>query len=256
MINKMQKALNTTSLGRSCFYFSSIDSTSTYIKKMWKHLPHGHTVIAAEQSAGRGRTGKTFYSPKNDGLYFSFILKEEKYLNDPLFTVKMSYAVCTAIDMLTQTETVKIKWINDIYIEKKKLSGILCEAVRQDNSRGIIVGIGVNFYVNKSELPSELKNKIGSLKDVVKRELDKMTLCGYILNKVEELYSGDEIPNASFLELYRRRSAVLGKEITVLKDGGFLRAAALEIADDGGLVVRYVNGITEKLVAGEISIAI
>ncbi len=253
MISQIQNKLTAEYLGKSCSYFTVLNSTSTYIKSMWQYLPHGHTVIAAEQLSGRGRSGKSFYSPKGDGLYFSVLLKEKKYLDDPLFTVKMSYAVCRAIDKLTGTEDVKIKWVNDIYAGQKKLSGILCESLKDEASRGIIVGVGINFVLNKGEIPAELKGKIGCLRDVVKKELDKAELCALILNGIEEMYDTPE-SCSDFLSVYRKRSAVLGKEIGVLKDGAFVRAAALDISDDGGLLVRYENGITEKLTAGEISI--
>lgn len=255
MIGEIQKQLCTKVLGRSCFYFDSLDSTSTYIKKMWKHLPDGHTVIACEQLSGRGRSGKTFYSPKGDGLYFSFLLKDKKYLNDPLFTVKMSYVVCKAIDTLTDTEDVKIKWVNDIYVGSKKISGILCEALSDGENSGIIVGIGVNFILNKGVMPSELKGKVGSLRDVVKKMFSKEKLCALILNGVEEMFDKPE-NKAEFLSVYRKRSAVLGKEIQVIKNNEAVRAAALDIADDGGLLVRYKNGVTEKLTAGEVSVGV
>ena len=220
---------------------------------MWKALPHGHTVIAREQLAGRGRSGKSFYSPKDDGLYFSFLLKDEKYLNDPMFTVKMSYILCKAIDKLTETEDVKIKWVNDIYIGPKKIAGILCEALSDKEQKGIIVGIGVNFTLNKGEVPQELRGKIGCLRDVAKKPYRKEKLCALILDGVEESFATNN-SSSDFLSLYRKRSSILGKEIKVLKNGEFIRAAALNISEDGGLVVRYENGITEKLTAGEISI--
>ena len=253
MISEINKHLNTKTLGKSCFCFSSLDSTSTYIKTAWKSFPCGHTVIAGEQHAGRGRTGKSFYSPKDRGLYFSVLLRDKKYLDDPLFTVKMSYVLCKAIDKLTETEDVKIKWVNDIYAGSKKIAGILCEALNDGGQRGIIAGFGINFILNKGEVPSELKGKIGSLRDVVKKELSKAELCAYILNGIEEMYESSKNTDY-FLSLYRKRSAVLGKEINVLKNGEFIRAAALDISDDGGLLVRYGDGVTEKLTAGEISI--
>ena len=254
MISNIQKQLITKKLGRSCFCYSFLDSTSTHIKRSWKYLADGHTVIADEQHSGRGRSGKTFYSPKGDGLYFSVLLKDKKYLNDPLFTVKMSYVLCKAIDKLTETEEVKIKWVNDIYAGSKKIAGILCEALNEDGQRGIIAGFGINFVLNKGEVPSELKGKIGSLRDVVKKDLNKSELCAYILNGIEEIYESSE-NTENFLSVYRKRSVVLGKEINVLKKGEFIRAAALDISHDGGLLVRYENGVTEKLTAGEISIS-
>ncbi len=255
VINEMQKWLQTQALGKNCFCFESLDSTSSYIRRMWQLLPHGHTVIAEEQHSGRGRQGKSFYSPKGTGLYFSFLLKDEKYINDPLFTVKMSYAVCCAVDELTETEDVKIKWVNDIYTEDKKIAGILCEALNEKGSQGIIVGVGVNFSLDKAEIPSELKGKIGSLRDVTKKKQSREKLCALILNQVEKLYL-QGISDKELLVNYRKRSNVLGREIKVIKNNEELRAAALDIAADGGLLVRYESGITEKLTAGEISIAV
>lgn len=255
MTGEILKQLTTETLGRSCFYFNALDSTSTYIKRMWKALPDGHTVISREQLSGRGRSGKTFYSPKDDGLYFSFLLKDEKYLNDPLFTVKMSYILCKAIDALTETQDVTIKWVNDIYIGSKKIAGILCEALNDAEQKGIIVGIGVNFVLNKGEVPSELRGKIGSLRDVSKKGCSKERLCALVLNGVEEAFSNTSCRD-DFLSLYRSRSAVLGREIKVLKDGEYVKAAALDISEDGGLLVRYSDGVTEKLTAGEISTAL
>ncbi len=246
-------SLNTRTLGHSFAHFDSIDSTSTYIRSFLPYLGHGFTVLADEQLSGRGRSGKSFYSPKNDGLYFSFLLKEPRYLNDPLFTVRISFAVCSAIDRLTQTCIASVKWVNDIYADTKKIAGILCEA--PGNHEGLIIGIGVNFMVDKAVVPHTLRHTIGSLRDLATGIYSKERLCAYILNEVEGMYDAFESDEA-FLAAYRRRSAVLGREVKVLKNGEEHRAAALDIAPDGGLIVRYADGITEKLCGGEVSLDI
>ncbi len=248
-----QESLQTHALGRTFAHFDSLDSTSTYIRSLVPFMGHGFTVLADEQLSGRGRSGKSFYSPKNDGLYFSFIIKEACYLNDPLFTIRISYAVCLAIDRLTDTMGASIKWVNDIYCDTKKIAGILCEAPA--GQKAYIVGIGVNFTVDKAVVPHTLRYSIGSLHDLVSGVLSKERLCAGILNELEEMYASP-LDNEAFLEAYRRRSAVLGKEILVLKNNEEKRAAALAIAPDGGLVVRYPDGITEKLVAGEVSLKV
>lgn len=246
-------SLNTRALGHSFACFDSIDSTSTYIRSFLPYLSHGFTVIANEQLSGRGRSGKSFYSPKNDGLYFSFLLKEPRFVNDPLFTVRISYAVCTAIDRLTQTCIASVKWVNDIYADTKKIAGILCEA--PGSHEGLIIGIGVNFMVDKAVVPHDLRYTIGSLRDLTTGVFSKERLCAYILNEVEGMYDAFDSDEA-FLEAYRSRSAVLGREVKVLKNGQERRAAALNIAPDGGLIVRYADGITEKLSGGEVSLDI
>lgn len=254
-ISEVFEHLETKALGRNCFYLCSLDSTSTYIRNNLNALRHGHTVIALEQGSGRGRSGKSFYSPKNNGLYFSFLLTEEKYTKDPLFTVKISLAVCKAIDETTGTDKAKIKWVNDIYAVNKKIAGILCEAVETNGKRGIIVGVGVNLHIDKDEIPDELKGKIGSIEDLSAKGVCADKLCAAILNQTEGLWSG-AVSDMEFHKQYRIRSAVLGREIKVLKNNEELRAAALDIAPDGGLLVRYASGITEKLTAGEISILV
>lgn len=251
----MQKNLNTKVLGKSGFSFSSLDSTSTYIRSVWTNLPDGHTVSADEQQSGRGRTGKSFYSPKSSGLYFSCLLKEDKYISDPLFTVKISYALLCAIDEITGTESASIKWVNDIYAGQKKVAGILCEFVKDGDNRAIIMGIGVNLSFNKGEAPQELRNIVGGLENIARKKYSREELMAKILNHIERIYSG-EVANEEFLSLYRKRSAVLGREINVIKPDGTHRAAALDIMEDAGLLVRYENGYSEKLTAGEISIVL
>lgn len=255
-ISEIFEHLETKELGRSCFYFNSLDSTSSYIRNNIKAFGNGHTVVALEQGSGRGRSGKSFYSPKYDGLYFSFLLTDERYTTDPLFTVKISLAVCKAIDVVAGNENARIKWVNDIYAGNKKIAGILCEAVDVGGERGIIVGVGINLNVDKGALPSELKGKIGSVKELTSgKGVDADILCAEVLNQTEMLwYSG--VADNEFYTQYRSRSVVLGREIKVLKNNEELRAAALDIAPDGGLFVRYENGITEKLTAGEISIIV
>lgn len=254
-ISELQSELSMESLGRTCSLFESIDSTSSYLRRNIEDLPDGHLALANEQLAGRGRTGKTFYSPKGDGLYFSFILRDKKYTCDPLLTIKLSYAVCRAIDKLTGTEKVGIKWVNDIYFDGRKLAGVLCEKVKSGEEEAIIVGIGVNFRFDKGEAPKELRSKCGSLREVTKKDLSRAKLCALILSETEDMYRRN-IGDEEFIALYRARSIVLGREIRVIKNGEEIRAAAMDIAKDGALAVRYEDGVTEYLSAGEISVVV
>lgn len=245
--------LHTVSLGRNLAHFSALDSTSSYIRRMLAVCPAGFTAVADGQTAGRGRTGKSFYSPKDDGLYFSFLITDERAVNDPLFTVKLSYALCKAVDSVTGTESVGIKWVNDLYIGEKKLAGILCEAVTAGEKKGVIVGVGINLTVDKGAVPQELRSRIGSLRDVTKKRVRRETLLAAILNETEALYAAP-LSKEAFLDAYRARSVILGREINVVKEGLELRAAALDIDENGALAVRYATGFTEKLACGEVSI--
>ena len=143
--------------GKTFTVLSSVDSTNKYLKALSPVLPDGHAVIADEQLSGRGRQGKSFYSPLDEGLYLSVLIKNPEVISAGLITARVSLAVCRAIDTLTGTSNangVGIKWVNDIYFGGKKLCGILCEKFSlSDGSDCVIVGIGVNLKLSKSNLP-------------------------------------------------------------------------------------------------------
>ncbi len=250
----MTARLCTHTLGRNVVAYASCGSTQTELRRLRKTAPDGFTVIADEQLSGRGRTGNAFYSPKGEGLYVSFFVTEPKCLADALFTVRMSYALCRAVDRVTETESVGIKWVNDIYYREKKIAGILCERVTDGENDAILVGVGVNLALDKGKVPSDLKGKIGCLRDVTGRHIPAENLCAAILNETEELCCESPAPAEQLLAAYRKRSCVLGKEITVLKDGKELRAAALAVNETGALVVRYADGYTEALTGGMVSL--
>ncbi len=254
-ITSVQNLLETEFLGRNFVFLNSVDSTNNYLKERWQFLKHGCTVVAETQLSGRGRTGKSFFSPPKTGLYMSFLLRGKKYASDALITAKMSYALCKAVDKLTDTSSAGIKWVNDVYVSNKKIAGILCEKVSDGRDEAVIVGIGVNFSLDRLSLPSDIKNTAGSLRDITKKKLHRSALCAYVLNEVEKIYSED-LSGKKFISEYRNRSIVLGKEITVIKGDKKLRAAAVDIDSNGALAVRYENGFTEKLSSGEISILV
>lgn len=243
--------------GSTLSLLSFADSTNNYIRRLSDILPNGHTVIATEQFSGRGRQGKSFFSPSGNGLYMSILFREPHLVNDGLFTAKISIAVCRAIDRITGTDGnggVGIKWVNDIYFGSRKLCGILCERLAdKDGAPYVIAGIGVNLRTDNSELPKDIRAVACSLFDITRTLYDKYELCALILEELEKVFEED---NKDVLEKYRQRSVVLGHEITVIRSGENIRAAALDICDDGSLLVRYEDGFTAKLCGGEISIRV
>ena len=237
---------------------SGIDSTNSYLRRLSEVLPDGHLAVAGEQLSGRGRQGKSFFSPSDDGLYMSLLVKESKQVNDPLLTAKVSLAVCRAIDEVTgtnMTNGVGIKWVNDVYFGSKKLCGILCEKLTDLSGKPyVIIGIGVNIYTDLLKYPKELRNVACSLYDIMHKQCDKYKLCAFIVSELEKLLESSD--NDAVLKEYRARSIVLGHEIIVIRDNQKIRAAALDICDDGALLVRYEDGFTSKLCGGEISIRV
>ncbi len=259
MNTKPLSEMCTHTVGKNAGFFSSLDSTNSHAKKIAHLLSDGHVIVAREQLSGRGRQGKSFYSPENGGLYMSIVVKNKQAIEDKLFTVKACLAVCMAIDRLCGTGEkagVGIKWVNDIFFGGKKLCGILCEHFTDKNGEECVVaGFGINFKLDSSKLPTELRRTVTSLYDMTKKRYDPVTLCAYICEEAEKLLYDSIFSEDDVISMYKRRSVVIGKEISILTaDEAPVRAAALDICPDGALLVRTQDGFTKKLCGGEISI--
>ena len=169
---KQFEELSTEKVGKSFSVFSSLGSTNSYARDNVSILGDGHLIVSDEQLSGRGRQGKSFYSP-DGGLYMSLVIKDEKAVNDGLFTVKACLGVCRAIDRLcgvTESNGVGIKWVNDIYFAGKKLCGILCERLTDEDGTGcVIAGFGINFKLDYSNVPSDIRKTVTSLFDITKK---------------------------------------------------------------------------------------
>lgn len=244
-------------MGKNYTVLSSIDSTNNYVKEHAEILPDGHVILAYEQLSGRGRQGKSFYSPAGEGLYMSILLKNPDTVTDELFTAKISLAVCRAIDRLTGTDNnsgVGIKWVNDVYFGKKKLCGILCERFRtKSGNTYVVAGIGVNIRLTSGMIPKDLRSTVTSLYDITKITYDKFELASLICREFERVFA---LSNDEAIAEYKRRSIVIGREISIVREEGNIRAAALDICEDGALLVRTEEGYTQKLCGGEITIRI
>ena len=182
----------------SVLHYDVIDSTNLEAKRQIKQGAKCPFVVVADaQTAGKGRMGRQFYSPDKTGLYMSFVYEPETDFKDSVtVTSAAAVAVVRAIEELTDLSP-KIKWVNDIYIDDKKVSGILTEAVTGDKTL-IIVGIGVNITTDK--FPNEIKNTATSLNQAV----DKSNLLLSIVKHLLELISG--LPQRTFLPKYKQKS--------------------------------------------------
>lgn len=234
--------------------FKSLDSTNNEAKKMAVNkAPSGSLILSEEQTAGRGRRGKDFFSPANSGIYMSLILRPQLSVEDiTLVTTGASVAVSRAIEKLFNL-TPKIKWINDIYIDDKKVCGILTEGVtdfESGNIEAIILGIGINF--NTMNFPEELKKKAGSLILEKISKISRNTLISQIVIEIFKVL--DEIPKREYLQEYKERSWILGNKIEVLGANETYKAKALDINEKGELIIALENGEIKTLLSGEVSI--
>ncbi|WP_027400213.1 biotin--[acetyl-CoA-carboxylase] ligase [Anaerovorax odorimutans] len=248
------------------FVFKTLESTNQTLKKMAiDGAKEGTMVISQEQTKGKGRMGRSFFSQSKSGIYMSILLKPNFGISKSvLITTAASVAVCRAIKKLTNADP-KIKWVNDIYINNKKICGILTEAVTDFESgqiEHIVLGIGVNF--NTEDFPKEISNVAGSLNT---KNTSRNELIAEIYKEV--LSINNNLESREFIKDYRSLSLVLGKEIRIYKAGkapagnepddrstDFICATAIDIDNNGGLVVKYKDDSVASLNSGEISIRV
>lgn len=214
----------------------------------------GLVIIAGEQTAGRGRMGRSFFSPGDTGVYMSLLLKPQIKPEDAVqITTAAAVSVCRALETLG-VKAPKIKWVNDIFIDNKKVCGILTEA--SFNSKNCcldyaILGVGVNIYAPEQSFPEEIKNIAGA---VFKERTENLRneFIAYFLNEFFNFYA--QISEKLHLEEYRERSFVIGKEVSVIADGKTEIAKAIGVDDNCNLVVEYPDGNVKNLCSGEISV--
>lgn len=215
----------------------------------------GYTVIANEQTDGRGRQGRKFYSPAGSGIYLSLLLRPKNCSPDQAvrFTTMAAVAACEAAEEISG-ERAEIKWVNDIYMRGKKVSGILTEASFSLETGCLdyaVLGVGFNVYMPEDGFPSELADTAGAV--FARRQNDgKNRLTAEFLNRFMQYYTAQDM--ASYGKQYRERSMVIGKKINVISPNGCKNGTALDVDQDCRLIVRYENGMVERLSSGEISI--
>ena len=243
------------------FVYDVIDSTNLEARRLIldKSTNAPAVVIARQQTAGRGRLGRGFYSPR-DGLYLSIVIRPDFDISrSSMVTVAAAAATSEAIDALCSCST-EIKWVNDIYLNGKKVCGILTEATTDFETGQIdslIIGIGVN--TSEKSFPPELAGIAGSISEEGLDGHEKSLLAASITEKVLR-YTKDL---SGFMDSYRSRSMVVGREITVYtgtyrkdptQELGGRKARAIGIDDAGGLIVEYEDGTRQTLTSGEVSI--
>lgn len=211
-------------------------------------------LIAHSQSAGKGRKGRSFYSPENTGIYMSFLLRP-KYTPEEctLLTTMAATAAARSIEKVTGKKT-QIKWVNDVFMEGRKVAGILTEASFSADKKGLdfaVVGIGINITPPADGFPDEISDIAGTvLSDGTK--LIKNRLIAEIINSFVENYN--TLPQREYLEHYRKRLFFLGQEITVLEADRTYKATAIDVDSMCHLIVKLPDGTGKVLYGGEISI--
>ena len=228
------------------YVYQSIDSTSSECKRRLSQGEERCLVLATEQTGGRGRRGKSFFSPGDAGLYMSLAMPMDMSLSSAVgVTAYAAVCVCGAIREVTGRKC-GIKWVNDLYLDGKKVCGILSEAVtglEAGDAHSVVIGVGVNLH--PCTVPPELEDIVGFLGcGPVKNEL-----CAAIVSRLQRFDPADK----SYMDEYRAQSVVLGREVRYCLDGVEKRGCAEQIGDDGALHVRTSSGV-DVLRGGEVSL--
>jgi len=210
-------------------------------------------ILAERQTAGKGRDNKSFFSPPGSGLYMSIILDSDKlgFNNLTAITAYAALCVCETIENICNLKP-QIKWVNDIFLNGKKICGILTEAITEfENTSKIILGIGINITTKTKDFPKSLQNIAGSLypdgespvtRDFLAAEIIKRILCEEKLNEKH------------LFEKYKRRLFMLNTTVTVIEGNDEYLAKVLDINDCGHLIIKTGQGAIKTLISGEIKV--
>jgi BirA family biotin operon repressor/biotin-[acetyl-CoA-carboxylase] ligase len=214
-------------------------------------------VVAEEQSAGRGRQGRAFYSPGGTGVYFSVILRPAVTADRAaLITTAAAVAVAGAIEEITGRRA-GIKWVNDVFVDGKKVCGILTEAALDMESGGVeyaVLGVGVNISPPEGGFPPELDGAAGAIFGGEPVPDARERVVAATLLRFLAFYKN--LTDKTFLDEYRARSVVLGRDVIVNPEGKAERARAVEIDDELRLVVVTDGGARRALSSGEVRIRV
>lgn len=266
-------------------FIDEIESTNTELVNRGHKEQEDTVLVAFKQTKGKGRRGRSFYSPSESGLYMSFLVHPDVLIEDAFrLTTLLAVSACEAIEdmmklyplsekeatkvienaMKAQKEenddnVIKIKWVNDLYKDNKKISGILTECsstISSGKPEFLVGGIGINIFEPKGGFPDDIKDRAGAIYDTDVNKIDKellteikKALAGLMVDKFEKYYK--DFPAPIYLGEYKRRSFLIGKKVQIL-DGPMVNVD--DIDEDFGLCVEHEDGQKEILRAGEVSL--
>ena len=242
----------------SLLWFDSIDSTNTRAKELAAQgAPHGTVLIADHQTGGRGRRGRSFHSPAGTGIYLSVILRPNCNPAGLMhLTCAAAVAMCDAVESACGIRP-GIKWTNDLVCGSRKLAGILTELGLSATGTVdyAIIGIGINCCQEEADFPEEIRSIAGSLRSVTGREVRREQVAAAMLDALYRMDQSLLTNREEILDRYRSDCITLGKEVSVVKaDGSVRHGTALDIDNEGALVVRFPNGTAETVNSGEVSV--
>ena len=254
---EITSGLKTKIIGHQVYYFDSLDSTQNQALKMADNTSNnGAVIVAAQQTGGRGRSGRKWISPKG-GIWFSVILQPKFDISiTTLFPIASALALSNAIEKTFKISP-ELKWPNDLTIKGKKIAGMLVDVSLESNRiENMVLGVGINFDVDVKQIKKILKDTpnfygIATLSEQ-KKKVKPVQLVQMFLVELEKIY---ELLNAKqtkkIISEWTKRSSTIGKNVELETTDGKIKGKAMKIDEDGALIISS-NGKTNKIIAGDI----
>ncbi|MCC8025145.1 MAG: biotin--[acetyl-CoA-carboxylase] ligase [Clostridium sp.] len=253
---ELKSMFHTKWIGNRLEYFDETDSTNIRARRLAEEgAPHGTLVVADSQTAGKGRRGRAWTSPKGVGIWMSMVLRPPIKPSDAsMLTLVAGMAVVKGVKTSTGLNAM-IKWPNDAVLSGKKICGILTEmSTEEECVRYVITGIGIN--VNVSCFPEEIAEKATSLKEELGENVKRSPVIAAVADAFEEYYDIylKTCDMSGLKEAYNRWLVNLNRQVTVLDPRGQYRGRALGIDHQGSLLVQKEDGGVETVISGEVSV--
>ena len=245
----------TDNSGISLTVYKETDSTNTRLRELaTAGAPEGTAVIAGMQTGGKGRLGRKFFSPSDTGLYLSILLRPEMTAADAVrITTAAAVAVADAVEKISGRKA-DIKWVNDVYIDGRKICGILTEAAFSLENGGLdyaVCGIGINVYEPEGGFPEDIKDIAGAVLDTPADDV-RNRLTALVLENFMNYYN--KLSENSFLQGYQSRLMWRGEDINLIRGSEITPAKLIDADEKCRLIVKYEDGTEDTISSGEISI--
>ncbi|MWV44684.1 biotin--[acetyl-CoA-carboxylase] ligase [Paenibacillus sp. HJL G12] len=251
------KALKTTAMGQKIKILETVSSTQEEARMMAETgSPEGSLVIAEEQTGGKGRMGRKWYSPKGKGVWMSLVLRPKQPMHYmPQLTLMTGVAVCRAVRKVAGVMA-GLKWPNDLLVNGRKISGILLESAAEDEYvRYCIAGIGISVNLDAEDYPEELAGIATSLKIESGESIDRTALIAAVLEEFEILYQLYQQEGfGPIATLWEALSVTLGKPVTVNTARGTVMGIAEKLDDSGALLVATGEGTHVPIFSGDVEL--
>jgi len=253
--SEIKPILKTERIGKTVHYFRSLDSTNSKAYQLALNgAEEGEVVVSESQEMGRGRLGRTWFSPPFLNLYLSVILRP-KISPHQASVITLMAAVATANAIREFSGLLPfIKWPNDILLRDRKVAGLLNEIHSEtDRIHFVILGIGVNLNMDENTFSREIRPVATSLKIEMKKTISRKVFLQFLLQELERWYSIFlNEGSAGILKAWRDQAHIKGRRVTVASFGEILAGTAIDVDSDGALIVETDDGKRKRVVAGDV----